>query len=459
LISSSFPAPALKPDPFIMNIVVEKQPKCIATLRVEIPAEKAQQLRDKIVASYASKARVPGFRPGKAPRTVVEKRFGKEITEEQLATLVNEAFDETLKRESLRVLDFGDPRNLNTADDGGVTFESTLTLAPEITLPEYKGIQVTVPPLDVPDEDLQAQLQSLRERFAEFKDIEGRPAAMGDFAVMDYSSTVDGTPTDEFLGKAADYLSGREGFWIRMDEKSFLPGFVEKAVGMNPGETREITLTMPVDFPISELREKEMVFTTTLKELKEAILPELDDELAARLLPGKTLDELTDLIRSNMQHERTRRISDMKVNQIIGQLLEKVDFELPESMVLQETQNQVDSMVQRGVEAGLSEDEIASQQGDIFASAGQQAQGTLRSNFILQEIAKLENIAATDAELVNHLAQIAASRKLDPKKFIKQMQREGRLGSIRNSIVIGKAIDFLLEHAEVAESAEAAVTE
>lgn len=442
-----------------MNIVVEKQPKCVATLRVEIPAEKVQGQRDQIVRGYSSKARVPGFRPGKAPRAIIEKRFEKEISEELNESLFNEAFDEAIKQETLKVLDFGMPQDLTTLPDGGISFVSKLTLAPEITLPEYKGVSVTVPPLDVPDDDVQAQLTALQERFADFKDIEGRPAAMGDFAVLDYTSTVDGKPTEEFLGKSAGHLSGREGFWVRLDEKAFLPGFAAELVGMNPGDSKEITLTLPEDFPVADLQKRDMVFSTTLKELKEAILPALDDELAAKLAPGKTIAEITDIVRENMQTERKRKIDDMKVNQIVAHFNAQVDFELPDDLVTQETQSQADAMVQRGVQSGMTEDEIASQQAEIFASAGNQALSNLRTNFILQEIARAENISASDAELVNHLARVAQSRKVAPKKFIKEMQREGRLPSVRSSITIGKTIDFLIEHAEVVESAEAILPE
>jgi trigger factor len=442
-----------------MNIVVEKQPKCVATLRVEIPAEKVQGQRDQIVRGYTSKARVPGFRPGKAPRAIIEKRFEKEITEELNDRLFNEAFDEALKQEDLKVLDFGIPEGLTTSPDGAISFTSKLTLAPEVQLPEYKGVTVTVPPLAVPEEDVQAQLTALQERFADFKDIEGRPAAMADFAVIDYSSTVEGKPTEEFLGKPAGYLSGREGFWVRLDEKAFLPGFAAQLVDMNVGDSKEITITLPEDFPVADLQNREMVFTTTIKELKEAILPELNDELANKLAPGKTMAEITEIIRENMQAERKRKIDDMKVNQIVAHFNNQVDFELPEDLITQETQTQADAMVQRGVQAGMTEDEITSQQAEIFASAGHQAVTNLRTNFILQEIARIEKITVSDAELVNHLARIAQSRKLAPKKFIKDMQRAGRLPSIRSSIGIGKAIDFLVEHAEVIELAEAALTE
>jgi trigger factor len=332
-------------------------------------------------------------------------------------------------------------------------------LAPEVKLPDYKGIKVTVPSAELPDEELNSQLETLRERFADFTDIEGRAAEMGDFAVIDYSSTVDGKPSAEVLGKSLGYLEGREGFWVRIDEKTFLPGFAAQLVGMKPGDQRDITVTLPDDFPVADLRNREMVFATTLGELKQSILPELNDELAERLAPGKTLADITEIIRTNMAQERKRRIDDMKVNQIVAHFTNQADFELPEELVASETQNQADAMVRRGVQSGVTEDQIQSQQDDIFANAKQQAVSNLRANFILQEIARAEKIAINDNELVNHLVQLAAARKVAPKKFINDMRRSGRISSIRSSMVIGKAIDFLVEHADVVESAEAALTE
>lgn len=437
-----------------MNIVVEKQPKCVATLRVEIPAEKVNGERNQIITGYANKARVPGYRPGKAPRAVVEKRFQKEIAQELNGNLINEAYDEALRQESLHVLDFGVPENVTTHPNGTVTFVSKLTLAPEVALPDYKGVNVTVPLGTVPEEDIDAQLTALQERFAEFNDITDRPAAMADFTVVDYTSSVDGKPTEEFLEEPAGHLSGREGFWIRLDEEAFLPGFAVQMTGMNIGDSREITVTLPEDFQIQKLANKEMVFQVTIKELKEAILPALDDAMAERLAPGKTMADIKEIIRTNMSDERNRKISDMKVNQIVAHFNSLVSFELPEDLVFQETQNQADALVKQGVKAGMSESEIASQQGEIFASASAQAVSNLRTNFILQEIARIEKIHVTDNELINHLAQIANSRKIAPKKFIKDMQRAGRLQNIRSSMAIGKTIDFLVEHANVVESNE-----
>jgi len=434
-----------------MNIVVEKQPKCVAILRIEIPADKVSSERNQILRTYINKARIPGFRPGKSPLAVVEKRYGKDIAEELESKLINEAYDQALQQESLKVLEFGVAQALTHLPDGSLSFHTTLMLAPEVTIPEYKGLTVTVPPAALPEDDLAQQFESLRERFAEFEPITDRAAAMGDFAIIDYSSSVNGQPTEEFLGKPADYLAGREGFWMRLDEKSFLPGFCMQVAGMTPGESRDIPVTLPEDFPIEELRNCEMLFSTTLKELKLSILPELDDALAARLAPGKSLEEITTIIRDNMQYERQRKINDMKVNQIVAHFNTQVDFELPDELIAQETQTQADAMVERGIQAGMSEDEVQAQQAEIFATAQHQAVSNLRTNFILQEIASAENITVSDRELIGHLIQIATSRKLAPKKFIKDMQRSGRISNIRQSMTIGKAIDFLVEQAIVQE--------
>ncbi|MFC7336749.1 trigger factor [Haloferula chungangensis] len=434
-----------------MNITVDKQPNCTATLRVEVPSDAVNSERERILSAYASQAKIQGFRPGKAPRKVIEARYKNSISEELQERLVRKAFDEALQKEALKVLNFGNPADFSENPDGSVSFNSTLTLAPEIELPEYKGVAVKEPSAEISDEDINKNLESLRERFAEYEDIEDRAAENGDLAVLDYSSTLDGQPLEEAVGKSVGYLSSREGFWMKLDEQSFLPGFTAQLVGAKPGDEKEITVTVPEDFPVADLRSKELVFAVTVKELKKAVLPELDDELAAKLTGGKSLEELKSLLTQQMSAEKRRKIDDYKVNQIVEHFNSQVDFELPEALLRQETQSQADSLVQRGAQSGMSEEELAAQQAEIFATAGVQARTNLKTNFILQEIAHKENIIVNDQELVQHLASIATQRKENPKKFIKQLQKEGRIPGIRNSMLIGKAIDFILEHATVEE--------
>lgn len=438
-----------------MNITVEKQPSCKVTLKVEIPADKVKGQRQSIVSKYAGQARIPGFRPGKAPLEVIEKRFQKQISDELNENLFHLAVDEAIKQQDLKVLDFSAPQDLLASPDGGMAFTSELTIAPDFTLPQYKGIEIKIPAEEVPEEALEEQLKQLQERFADFEDIEGRGAEMGDFAVLDYKSTVDGKPTEEFLGKSAGYIGGRDGFWLKVDEQSFLPGFAKEVVGMKPGESKEITVTIPEDFPVADLVGKDLVFATELKELKTSILPELNDEFAGKLAPDKTFAEVKELILENLQEERNRKIQDSKVNQVVAHFTSKADFELPEQLVEQETQSQADAMVQRGMQSGMDQETIASQEAEIFASATNQAVNNLRTNFILQEIAAAENLEVSDTELVSHLSQMAAQRNQAPKKFIKELQRNGRIPSVRNSLLISKAIDFVVSEAKVEVSEEA----
>ena len=437
-----------------MNITVEKQPNCLATLRVEVPSATVSSERAKIVSGYTAQAKIPGFRPGKAPKNVIEKRFQTAITEELDDRLVRQAYDEALRQEALKVLNFGIPQNLNHNADGSLSFHATLTLAPEVALPDYKGITVKAPSTEVTDAEVEAQLEGLRERFADYSDIEGRAAETGDLAVIDFTSSLDGQPLEEALGKSAGYLAGREGFWLKLDEASFLPGFAAEVAGLSTGDSKDIPLTIPEDFPLSDLRGKAVVFHVTLKGLKQAVLPELNDEFAAKVTGGKTLEELKAVAKQQIEVEKRRRIDDYKVNQIVEHFNSLVDFELPEDLLRHETQGQADALVERGVKSGMTEDELTAQQGEIFATAGEQARTNLKTNFILQEIARTEGISVSDNELVQQLVAIANSRKQAPKKFIKDLQRGGRIPGIRNSMLVGKAIDFVLEHATVEEIAD-----
>jgi trigger factor len=437
-----------------MNIVVEKQPKCIAILNVEVPSADVAAKRADISSTYASQAKIAGFRPGKAPKSVIQKRFGKQISEELTEALFGEACDQALDKEDLKVLDFGSPENLNERPDGSIVFETKLILAPEITLPEYKGIEVKAPPTDITDEELSTQLESLRERLAEFDDISDRPLQDDDIAVVDFTTTVDGKPLIEVIGEKGQYLAKRENHWLPIKEGSFLPGYAEQLVGMNEGDKKDVTITLDDEFPFEELRGKEMTLHTSLEGLKAAKLPELDDAFAEKLAPGKTLDEIKDMIRENMGSEKAKQINEFKVNQIVEHLNKAVNFELPDEIVQRETQNQANQLVEEGTKKGASDADMLKQQEEIFTVATQRAVTNLRTNFLLQEIATAEKITVSDNDLLTHVAKMAEERKEPIKKVIKDLQKKRQIQSIRNSMLIGQTIDFLLEQAKVVEVSE-----
>ncbi|MFM2220665.1 MAG: trigger factor [Verrucomicrobiota bacterium] len=436
-----------------MNISIERQEKCLATLRVEIPSATVAAEKSKILSQYAKDAKIPGFRPGKAPLAVIEKRYQKDIKEDIEYRLVNQSLQESLKKEQIKVLDFGNPDKATFTAEGSFTFETVLTLAPDFTLPEYKGIAVTVPSLEVSEDEINNQLDGLRQRFADFTNVEDRAVALGDFAIIDYTSTLDGKSLEEALGRPAGYLAGREGFWVKMQDDAFLPGFASQLVGLQAGESKDVNIVIPNDFPIEELREKSLVFHVTLKEIKQQELPDLNDEFASKLMgPDKTVNDLRETISEGMKANKKKEIDDMKINQLIAHFDQLVEFDIPESLLQAETQNQADALVQSAAQSGMNDEEITSQREALLDTASAQAKTNIKTNFILQEIADKENIIVNDQELVQHLFAIAQRRNEDPTKFIKALQRGGQIPGIRNSLLINKALDFLLEHASVAET-------
>ena len=439
-----------------MNITVDKQTAdCTATLRAEIPADHAKDERKKIVQAFSAQAKIPGFRAGKIPVKVIEKRFGKDIKQELEQRLVSAACHEAIQNDKeLKVLNFNAPENLHHGEDGSLSFTMPLMLAPTFELPDYKEINVQIPPSAATDEEVQRELDGVLERYADYNDIEDRALQSDDIAVIDFTSTLDGKPLEEALGKSAGILAGKEDYWVQIKEDSFLPGFASQLEGTSIGEQRDVPCTMNEDFPMEDLRGTEILFDVTIKGIKEQKLPELNDTFVAETLQlgeGKNVDDLKELISEQIVQQKKQQAEEMKVNQIVEKLGSQVDFPLPEELVNAEAQSSADDMVARGAQAGMSDEEIAAEQAAIIATAQQQARTNLKTNFILQEIANEENIEVSDPEVAQRVAAMAHQQKKSPKILMKELQRSGRISSLRNSILIGKAIDFLVDNAKVEE--------
>jgi len=435
-----------------MNISLEKQPNCLAALKAEVPAEVAVKERADVMKAFLREARIPGFRPGKAPKAVIEKRHGEAISQELETRLIQKAIQETLKEnKDLKILNIKTPQNVTHAADGTFSFNAELVLAPEFTLPEYKGLEIEVPKAEITDEIIDQNLEQLRQRFADYEDVEGRSVEQNDLVVVDYTSTIDGKPLDEVAGEQAKTLAANEGYWIRIEEEAFFPGFTDALVGTSPGDEKEINVTLPNDFPLEPIREKEAVFQVTVKEIKKEILPELDDEFAGKLDPGKTLDEVKTLISDDLSMRQKRQIEEIKVNSVIAKLGESIDFEIPEDLLQSETQSQADSMVQEAAQAGLSDEEMEQRRNDIFETAGERARNSVKTNFLLQEIAEAEKIEVSSSEVMQRITMMAKQAKEPVKKYMKQLQKNGQINNVRQNMLLGKAVDFLVDNANVTE--------
>lgn len=436
-----------------MNIRLEKKENCLAALSVEIPANLVTEERNKVLKAFVTQARMPGFRPGKAPKAVIEKAHGEDITKEVESRLIQNSFQEALKQnEDVKVLSVKNPENVTHQADGSFTFEAELITAPEIELPEYKGLEIEAPKAEVTEEVVNEQLEQLRQRFADYEDIEeDRAAEKGDLAIIDYTATIDGKPLDEVGGEQAKPLASNEGYWIRIDEEAFFPGFTDALVGVKAGDTKEITVTLPNDFPIETIREMDAVFDVKVTGLKTETLPELDDEFAAKIEPGKTLEDIKTLISDDIGMRQKRQIEEIKVNAVLVKLNDLSDFDIPEDFMKSEILNQANSLSQEGLRNGLSEEELKEQESDILEKAEERAESSLKTNFLLTEIAEKEGLKVEQSELLQRITLMAKQAKKPLKGFTKEIQKNGQLDNIRQNMLFSKSIDFLIEHATVTE--------
>src|SRR4029077_11058434 len=341
-----------------MNVEVENLPNCLASLKVELPPERVTKEWNDVVKGFQQVARIRGFRPGKAPQNVVESKFRKEIQEELTKKLVNESTKEAIREKGLRVLSVSNVEDVEFTPDRSMRFTATLITSPVFELPEYKGITVKVPPVEVSDQEVETALDRLRERHATFTEQTDGGLEMGGFGVVDFDTTVDGQPLLEAIPDAPKRLANGKDFWIKLQDDSLLPGFGAAVTGMQIGERREFDLNPPEDFPVKSLQNRVIHFQVELKSLKRMELPVLNDEFAAQIAPGVTLDQLKTQLRERLTEQKGEEIERAKRNQIVDYLTQRVECELPQSYVKDETRRIMSEIVEQNQMRGVSEDTL-----------------------------------------------------------------------------------------------------
>src|SRR5436853_1468008 len=227
----------------LMKVQVEEKPESISTLKIELPADEVSKEWDTIANSFVRFAKIPGYRPGKAPRAVIDKRFRKEIQDEVTKKLVSKSYREAIEQKKLRVASLTNLEDVQFGEDKSMRFQATVVTAPEFKLPEYKKIPIELPDTKVTEAEIDATLERLRDRTADFVDVPGRGALMEDFVVIDFEGTVEGKPISEVAPNASKNLHSGKKFWLRLAPDNFLPKFCEQMVG----QKKEETWTVAVD--------------------------------------------------------------------------------------------------------------------------------------------------------------------------------------------------------------------
>lgn len=433
-----------------MNINVEHQPNCRAVLHIELPADVIKQERTAILNTYAAQARIPGYRAGKVPAAVIEKRYKDAVDGELQNRLVNLGCYRAIEKENLEVIQVLSVRDTKLETDGTFTFTAEVSTAPKFELPDYKGIPVKLERVVVTDHDVDHEIFHLRERQQQFTDVE-RPAELGDAVVLNYVAKMDGQPLEETHPDLPVHFRKIEGNWFLLDkEEDFLPGFYAGLVGIKAGESRDLIIGLPADFHNDVLKGKNIDLAVTCTSVKQKNLPEVDDAFAKQLLGEEaTVETLRKEVEASVRQRREQGREQSLANQVLGFLHDKLDFELPAEVVEREAQNRANDLAMRAARQGMPEEDILKHQDEILNTASQQARQNVRLSFILEQIAQKEEITVSDAQVSIALSNLAARSKQSPKKFMADAQRNGLINRLRDNLRIEGAVDFLKQHAVI----------
>jgi len=404
-------------------------------IQIEIPAEDVSRETENQIQKYQKLARLPGFRRGHVPASIIRQRFSEDIKSEVVDALVPRYFRQETDRQGL--IPVSQPRvsDLHIHDGEPLRFTASFEVMPEIKVEGYKELRVDKPAVSVTDEDVAQALNNLREQHATFTAVEGRPLAEGDFAQV----SLDGQPKDG------------EGKPVHMDDllveiggKSTMPEFTENLRGSSVGDERSFDVVYPQDFADQRLAGKTFTYAVKVAAIKSKSLPELNDQFAKELGEFADLSEVRKKIREGMEAERAHEAEHQAKDKLVAELVRRHDFELPEALV----DRQIDLRLERGLRAlaaqGMKAEDIKKMDlNRLRAGQREQALQEVKASLLLDKIAEEEKIEVSDAEIDREVEALAKQSKQTPDAIRARLTREGALDRIRNRIRNDKTLDFL----------------
>jgi trigger factor len=438
-----------------VNVTLENLAPCKKLMRVEVESQKVDETFDTVAKEFQKEANLPGFRPGKAPREMVLRKYGKDIEVEAKRKLISEAYKKAVDEQNLDVLGYPDIEEIQFGRGQALQFAATIETAPEFELPEYKGIPVKREARTVTEEDVGRALDVLRQPQTTFQPA-SRPAGTGDVVVVNYTGTSEGKPITEIVPTAKG-LTEQKNFWVEVGANAFIPGFADQLAGAQAGDKRVVNVDFPANFVTPELAGKRATYDVEVIEVKEKVVPPLDDAFAQKY-GAENLDKLREGVRRDLEHELEFKQKKDTRGQLVRSLLNRVNFELPETAVAQETRNVVYDIVQENAKRGVPRETIEQEKERIYSAATQGAKERVKVAFLLQKIAEKEDIKVSQQEIAQRIAQLAATYQIPQEKFVKDLQKRNGLIEIYDQVMNEKVIDLLQQHAKFEDVAPAAET-
>ncbi len=413
-------------------------------LKVEIPAEVALGQFNQVTQAYRRRARLPGFRPGKAPLGLVKRRFHHNIRHDVLQKLVPESYDDALRQQGVQPLGQPSFENLQCEEGEPLVYEAYLEVPPHISLPSYQGLEVSLKEEAVQSRDVEEELEKIREKYAPLVSVGDRPAQQNDYAVFDLRA--------EFLDGEKRHQSWQEENLSAVVGDDHTHRAFNEALGAMEVEGRKVfEVDYPPDYPDPELASHRVRYALHLKEIKQKQLPDLDDDLAKDVGEFESVDQLRDHVRQSLAEQHTQRREHELRNLLLDRLIEQSDFDVPQILVERRLEDKLRDLQYNIAAQGVHPSKANVDWLKVRTELEPSAIRDVKASLLLREIAQREDIQASAEEADEELARIAESTDQPREKLRQQFQREGGMKQLRAQIQRRKALDFLREQAKVGE--------
>ena len=429
-----------------LNNVSETRKSIVVTLdRSEVDAE-----HQATVVEFSKFAQLPGFRPGKAPASMILKRYAKEIAGEFKQKVVSKAYKSALDQEKLEVL------NVVNLEEGtieaGLSAAVTVTVdvSPEFTLPDYVGLPTEIAPTEATDSEVEAVIEGLRGERADFK-VADRAAQKTDYVKLSYEGTLDGKPVAEIVPEKQIYGKVPQT-WEEVEgtNEGVLPGLGKELAGLRTGDKKTVTITFPSDFaPAPPLAGKAASYAIEVLEIRERMLPELNEEFF-KSQQVDSLDALKASVRSNLKLRKDYENQTAQRRQVTEAIAGKIEFPVPQSLIDSETQSVLRQFIEENMRRGVPQDQFEKDKKELFAGAQKAAAQRVKVQLILAKIAVAEKITVSERDIDNFIYREASRTGQKPDKLVKDLTKDrDQLRAIQQNIIFDKAVDFLVSKASV----------
>lgn len=448
-----------------MNLTITDINATRKNIAVTLTGDDIAKEEKAVLQQFAKVARIPGFRPGKAPEVQIRRRYAREIRDELKTRLGRAIYDHVLKDESLDVYTFVEFPDLEEVTPGSeATVDLVVDVNPSFDLPDYKGIQTQVPPADVTDAEIEAAIDNMRRSRADFIKVE-RPAAAGDYVRLSYAGKVDGEDVAETLGDNprlrawGTVTDGWEEAGSEEAKQFGVPAIIDAIVGMGADDRKEVEQQIADDFAVESLRGRTVVYTIEVHEVRERILPEIDDEFL-KSVRAESVEDLKAQVADNIESRKKQEAEAAQREQILDHLFRAVDFPLPESAVENETQNAMVRIMSRNMSEGVPESVFEEHKEQLHHSASQAAQRDVKLQIILGRIAKAEEVKVEQEDLSRAVYGIAMQQRRQPEEVAKELRKNQReLVQLQRQILFSKTLDRIRSMAVTTPTAVAPESE